>query len=112
MRFFGFAVADSMFPVQCDVRRQPMSVDEVRASLDDIQFCLNPSHELTIQAARERFNLPIQVPDRAPVVKLNPGDEMIVMSVRGLPRLEGRHEYSADEIAAAEFQFGKWTVVE
>jgi hypothetical protein len=33
------------------------------------------------------------------------------MGVRGLPRLEGRHEYTEEEIAAATFSFSEYTVV-
>jgi hypothetical protein len=51
------------------------------------------------------------VPERAPLVALKLGDEVIVMSVRGLTRLEeNRHEYTEEEIAKATSTFGLWTI--
>lgn len=34
------------------------------------------------------------------------------MGVSGLPRLEGRHEYTQAEIDGAKFDFSLWTVSE
>ena len=109
--YFGFAIADSMFPAECTVRRRPLTVDQVRLALPGAVMCLNPSHWPTIAAAIKRFWLPITIPEHAPIVRLCPGDSVIVMSVRGLPRLEGRHEYTEQEIEAAEFVFSQWTVL-
>lgn len=108
--FFGFAIADSMFPAECNVSRKTLTVDEVRGKLPTAQMCVNPSHKPTIDAAVQKFGLAITVPEKAPMVALKSGDSVIVMSVRGLPRLEGRHEYTADEIDKATFMFGEWTV--
>ena len=114
MTYFGFAIADSMFPVSCDVIREPLTVNQVRDMLlnSDVKMCLNPSHKPTIDVARERFGLDISIPEKPPMVNLVVGDTMIVMSVRGLPRLEGRHEYTTDEIDGATFSFGEWVVFE
>jgi hypothetical protein len=109
--FFGFAIADSMFPATCQVARSAITVEEVKEKLSNCEMCLNPSHVPTIDAARNKFGLDIQVPEKAPQVKLASGDEVIVMSVRGLPRLEGRHEYTQEEIDNATFSFGLWTVL-
>jgi hypothetical protein len=108
--FFGFAIADSMFPVTCTISRKPLTIEEVKEKLAGAQMCLNPSHKPTIDAAVERFGLPITIPEKAPLVNLTSGDSVIVLSVRGLPRLEGRHEYTEEEIAKATFTFGEWTV--
>lgn len=108
--YFGFAIADGMFPPTCMARRHPLTVEEVRALLPGATMCLNPSHTPTIAAAVHRFGLPISVPDAAALVTLEPGDQVIVMSVRGLGRLEGRTEYTAEEIARATFAFGLWEV--
>lgn len=112
MRYFGFAVADSMFPTACTAARRPLSVEEVKNLLSEgYASCCNPQHMATLVAAKERHGLDVTVPGRAPIVTLNPGDEVIVMSVRGLPRLEeNRHEYTDEEIAKATFAFGIWTV--
>ena len=108
--FFGFAVADSMFPADCVVSRRKLTVEEVRGKLPRAEMCVNPSHKPTIDVAVAKYGLAISVPEKAPQVKLKGGDSVIVMSVRGLPRLEERHEYTHEEIERATFEFGEWTV--
>jgi hypothetical protein len=76
----------------------------------NVNMALNPSHKPTCDVATQKFGLPITIPEKAPIVALNSGDSIIVMAVRGLPRLEGRHEYTETEIASATFVFGEWTV--
>ena len=110
--YFSFAVADSMFPATCTVRCQPLTVEQVQdiiVAADVVSAC-NTSHAPTIDAMRERFGLTVDVPIKPPLVALQPGDRIVVMSVRGLPRLEGRHEYTPEEIESASFAFGLWTV--
>ena len=109
--FFGFAIADSMFQPSCTVSRKPLSLEEVREILENenVEFCLNPSHAPTVEAAK-KMGLCIRIPESAPRVALKPGDSVLVMSIRGLPRLEGRHEYTEEEVAKATFSFGVWTV--
>jgi hypothetical protein len=113
MRYFGFAIADSMFSSNCTVVRKPLTPEEVRTILADgnVNMALNPSHKPTCDAATSKFGLAITIPDKAPIVNLKSGDSIIVMAVRGLPRLEGRHEYTEAEIASATFVFGEWTVM-
>ena len=60
--------------------------------------------------SRYGFNVP--VPEKAPFAKLAAGDSLVVMGVVGLPRLEGRHEYTEEEIASARFNFSVWTRTE
>ena len=48
-----------------------------------------------------RFGIDVVIPEKPPIVSLHPGDSVIVMAVRGLPRLEGRHEYTPEEVAGA-----------
>jgi hypothetical protein len=62
--------------------------------------------------AQSRFGLDLEIPPKAPVVALVDGDVLITMGVAGLPRLEGRHEYTEAEIAAARFSFSAWGVAE
>lgn len=109
--YFGFAFADSMVSEECVVSRKPLTVEEVRVLLPEAQMCLNVSHKPTIDAAIRIYGLPITIPQKPPIVKLGVGDKVIVMSVRGLPRLENRHEYTAEEISSATFVFGEWTVM-
>jgi hypothetical protein len=61
---------------------------------------------------KEKFGLNVAIPAMAPRVALNAGDSVIVMGVRGLIRLEGRHEYTEEEVAQATFQFSMYTVTE
>lgn len=116
--YFGFALAAGMFDGKGKVSFQEASVSDVcqivaYATEDGtLQSCLNPSHTPTIDAMRSRFGIDVPVPEKAPFAKLKVGDSLIVMGVRGLPRLEGRHEYTCEEIDAAEFNFSIWTRTE
>ena len=116
--FFGFALADSMFEDGTITRRTlDMSDDSDEleslllsaAETGTLVSCCNPSHVATIDAMRQRYGLQVGIPDTPPRVKLADGDEVLVMGVRGLPRLTDRHEYTADEIAAATFSFTLYT---
>jgi hypothetical protein len=109
--YFGFALADSMFSGNCQVTRRVLSVEEVRALVaQGVESCCNPSHKATIDAMRSRFGIDVPIPETPPQVVLGPGDSVIVMGVRGLPRLTDRHEYTEEEIAQATFSFAMYTV--
>ena len=110
-RFFGFALADSMFTGDCDIRRRTLTADEVKAMAGELTPCLNPSHAATIDAMRQRFGIDVAIPEAPPKVSLGVGDSVVVMGVRGLPRLTDRHEYTEEEIAAATFTFSVYTVI-
>lgn len=112
--FFGFALADSMFgEYEGLIARKSLSADDVRARAAAGEFtpCLNPSHGATIDAMRRRYGIDIPIPPTPPRVVLRPGDSVVVMGVRGLPRLTDRHEYSEEEIASASFTFSEYTVL-
>lgn len=109
--YFGFAIADNMFPSNCEVTRWDISVEGARDVIaEGVVPCLNPSHALTIDVMRTRYGINVPIPEKAPVVKLEPGDCILVMGVSGLPRLEGRHEYTPEEVKGAKFRFGLWKV--
>lgn len=109
--FFGFALADSMFAGDCTIDRRKMSHEEVASAMvRGVIPCLNPSHVATIDAMQKRFNLAVTIPDSPPKVELGRGDTVIVMGVRGLPRLTDRHEYTSEEIAQATFEFTEYSV--
>jgi hypothetical protein len=111
MTYFGFALADSMFAGDCVIRRRMLSADEAKALVDKgVESCLNPSHQPTIDAMRKKYGIDVPIPQAPPRVSLSPGDSVIVMGVRGLPRLTDRHEYSAAEIEKAEFVFSIYSV--
>ena len=51
------------------------------------------------------------IPAQPPRVSVGVGDSVVVMGVRGLPRLTDRHEYTEEEIASATFSFSEYKVV-
>jgi len=109
--YFGFAIGDSMFEGDCFIERRSMTLDEVRATLQaGVISCVNPGHQATIDALRSRFGLDVEIPLEPPRVSLVPGDTVIVMGVRGLPRLVDRHEYTTEEISGASFAFHAYKV--
>lgn len=116
--FFGFALATSMFEGDGNVSFKQISTEEARKIIKEatetgqLQSCLNPSHIPTIDAMRSRYGIDVTVPEKAPFAKLQAGDSLVIMGVRGLPRLEGRHEYTEEEIASATFSFSVWTRTE
>lgn len=112
MLYYGFAIADSMFPDCCRLERRSVGEAEVKEMLQraDAVPCLNPSHKATVEALNYKYGITLKIPEKAPLVQLQLGDELLVLAVRGLPRLEGRHEYMPEEIAKATFSFGLWRV--
>lgn len=111
--FFGFGIGPSMFPSDCAIAKRSLSPEQAKAVVaEGVEPCLNPSHKASIDAMRSRFGIEVGIPEKAPVVKLSFGDRLLVMGVSGLPRLEGRHEYTDAEIAGAKFDFSLWTVSE
>ena len=76
-----------------------------------VTSCCNPSHVATIEAMRLRFGLEVSIPEHPPRVVLEKGDSVIVMGVRGLPRLTDRHEYTTEEVAKATFVFTEYTIL-
>ena len=110
-KFFGFALADSMFAGNCDISRRTLVADEVKAMAGELTPCLNPSHQATIDAMRSRYGIEVAIPETPPRVSLGVGDSVVVMGVRGLPRLTDRHEYTEEEIAQATFSFSEYTVI-
>lgn len=113
MVYFGFALADSMFQGNCRIERQTLGVEDAKAMIQaGVEPCLNPSHASTIEAMRGRFGIDVPIPASPPRVAVGVGDSVVVMGVRGLPRLTDRHEYTEEEVAQATFSFSVYTVVE
>lgn len=110
--FFGFGIADNMFPADTSmITRRDLTPDEAKTMIQEgVEPCLNPSHALTIGVMQERYGIEVVIPAKAPIVNLANGDRLLVMGVSGLPRLEGRHEYTAEEVAGAKFRFGLYSV--
>lgn len=109
--YFGFALADSML-TDGTIVRKTLDADYARYLLDnhEITVCLNPSHVATINAMKARYGIDVEIPVTPPQVKMESGDSLIVMGVRGLPRLTDRHEYTEEEIANATFSFTLYTM--
>jgi len=104
--FFGFAFSASMLPAgEVHMVKRDLDIEEVREALPGWEMCLNPFHKTTVEAARHRFGLPIQIPQTPPCIDLQVGDAVVVMQVTGLPRRTDQLEYSHDEIAQATFVF-------
>lgn len=111
--YFGFALADSMFSGNCRIDRRVLTVEEAVALVGQgVVPCLNPSHKATIDAMKSRFGIDVSIPEKPPQVSLSVGDSVVVMGVRGLPRLTDRHEYNEAEVAGATFSFSVYTVTE
>lgn len=109
--FFGFGIAPSMFPSSCVIKKQELTVEDAKLVVAaGVTSCLNPSHKATIGVMHSRFGVSVEIPVRAPSVQLETGDRLVVMGVSGLPRLEGRHEYTAEEVEEAKFSFFLFTV--
>lgn len=109
--FFGFALADSMFNGDVTITRHVLGEQEVRGLVAaGVESCCNPSHVATIDAMRQRYGLEVGIPETPPRVSLKSGDAVVVMGVRGLPRLTDRHEYTSEEVASASFTFSLYTV--
>lgn len=109
--FFGFALADSMFSGSVTINRRDLSPDEAKNLVaSGVTSACNPSHQATIEAMRSRFGIAVAIPETPPRVSLKRGDTVIVMGVRGLPRLTDRHEYTQEEVDKATFVFSEYTV--
>jgi hypothetical protein len=109
-RFIGLAIADSMFAPDAFIQRKPLTVEQVKELVNEgVVSACNASHANTLQALETKHGIQVSA-QGAPKVNLTVGDSIIVMSVRGLPRLEGTTQYTDEQVAAATFAFGIWTV--
>ncbi len=110
-RYVGLALANSMFNGECTIHRKVLQAEQAKRHLSgDVESCCNPSHTATIKAIRERFAIELPIPETPPQVSLSSGDSILVIGVRGLPRLTDRHQYTEAEIASAEFEFALYTL--
>lgn len=109
--YFGLAIADGMFDPTAAISRRPLTADEAKAIVESGQAvsACNASHANTLAALKTKHGIEISA-QGAPKVALKVDDSIVVMSVRGLPRLEGTAQYTDEQIAGATFAFGIWTV--
>jgi hypothetical protein len=109
--YFGFGIAPSMFPGNCVIAKRELDAEQAKEIIaEGVTSCLNPSHQATIEVMKSRFNVYVEIPARAPNISLQNGDRLVIMGVSGLPRLEGRHEYTEAEVQGAKFSFSLWSV--
>ena len=119
LTYFGFAVADGMFGEgDTLIHRIPITAQEAHDLILEARAtgvfrpCLNPSHLSTIQAMEQRFGIYVPIPETPPKIQLKGGDCLIVMSVRGLPRLTENREYTQEEVDRAQFAFSKYLILD
>ncbi len=111
--FFGFGIAPSMFPPNCFIRKAELGVDVAKVVIaGGVISCLNPSHKATIEVMKTRFDIDVEIPEKAPSIIVQVGDRLLVLTAGGLPRMENRHEYTVEEVKATKFSFTLFTVTE
>lgn len=113
--FIGLAFSASMLqPGTVTLRKKDLTVDQVKEVIgnENIVSCANPSHKATLEALKEKYGIDIPIPSKPIRVSLSSSeDAMIVLQVTGLSRLTDRHEYTRQEIEAAEFRFMKISIL-
>lgn len=92
----------------------PEMVQQRLARPDLIVSALNPSHVSTIDAIKRRYDLELPLPSlapgqRAPQVRLNPGDELFIVQAT-LPRLNEGETHNDETVAKAPISFLRWRV--
>ena len=109
--YFGFGIAPSMFPATCTIGKRELTVEQAKEIIaGGVVACLNPSHKASIDVMQTRFGISVEIPQKAPSVVVQNGERALIMGVGGLPRLEGRHEYTEVEVQGARFSFSLFTV--
>lgn len=112
--FVGLAMSSTMFAEEALLVRMPIGAQRVMdiAESEECVSCVNPSHAATIDALREKFGITLPIPETAPKVSLEPGDTLVVLSARFSRRLAEGERYSAEEVAAATFEFVAYAVID
>ena len=115
--YFGFAISGSMFKEDCNLQVIHLEEDRAKQYIENsketgsLKVCLNPSHAATISAMQKKYGIEVEIPEVAPRCELQPGDNLLVLQVSGLPRLDAtRHEYTEEEIESAQFSFISFSV--
>lgn len=115
--YFGFAISDSMFNGELILQRTEVNANYAKSQLEEAEengnlvIACNPSHGSTLNVLKSKHDITIDIPATPPSISLNKGDRLILMSVRGLPRLTDRHEYNDEEISKATFTWAIWNVL-
>lgn len=113
--YFAVALSDGMINSDANITRQALRLGQVKAAINHamalgtLKPCLDHTHQAILDALYKRYDICISVPSTTAQVNLAVNDRLIVMNVKGLPRLTAnRKEYHLEEIAAATFVFTLW----
>lgn len=109
--YVSLAISDTMFPAG-ELYKESMSAETAQNWLYSNQFvsAANPSHATTFDALSRKFGIDLPIPDRAPKVALERGDNLLVFQAN-LPRLAEGERHSDETVENAEFRFSLWTVL-
>ena len=109
--FISLAISDTMFPDNCSMSKIGISAARAKDLLERerVLSALNPSHATTIDVIWRKFGISLLIPERAPKVALQSGDQLIVIQAQ-LPRLAEGEVHSADTVENAKIKFSLWKV--
>lgn len=116
--YISLATSATMFPVAPfggTIITSALTPQMVKARLAyPVVSALNTSHSSTIDAIKRRYGLELPLPQltpgqRAPQVKLLPGDELFVVQAT-LPRLDEGEVHPDATVQAAPISFLRWRV--
>lgn len=108
--FISLAISDTMFPDDANLSKHTITPDDVKSILAaGVISALNPSHASTIDVIRRKFGFELPIPDRAPKVALESGDQLIVLQAQ-LPRLAEGEVHTSETVENARIKFSLWNV--
>lgn len=109
--YVSLAISDTMFPSEAQLSKKSISPDLVELLLrgNHLVSALNPSHASTIDVIRRKYGFELPIPDRAPKVQLQSGDELLVLQAQ-LPRLQEGQVHSVEVVENAVIKFSLWSV--
>jgi Domain of unknown function (DUF1874) len=111
MIYVSLAIADTMFPYG-EFLKEEISPELAKniVSTTDVVSALNPSHKSTIDILERKFGLTLPIPEKAPKVSLQSGDQLIVFQA-DLPRLAQGEVHSQEVVENAVIKFSLWTIM-
>src|SRR5712692_1976994 len=109
--YVSLAISGTMFPEDCNIEKMGISPEGMQAALkrDNIVSALNPSHKSTIDVIRRKFGFDLPIPERAPKVSLESGDQLIVLQAQR-PRLAEGEVHSQETVENAQIKFSLYQV--
>jgi hypothetical protein len=111
--YLGFNIADSMFDGPCTLKREPLTESQFKDLISrGVTSCLNKSHPATVKALKTRYGIEAEIPHIPPRINIFPGDSILIVSLRGLPRHTTSYQYTDAEVAQARFVFARYTRLE